>query len=982
MILKRQEAALKRYKAAYEQLLKDIEEINRLEGERKIAVRENDPTTGKRVQEELQGKLKAVREELKKSGPKTRHLPPERDSLPNRMREIKKPDRFDLSGKESNSKSPSGRLGAVERPEQDKVSFLQKIYDFILPSAFGAEPGPAPEELAPTLDAPITQEIIDLAVQLDNNAVKIYEFVRNGFEFEAYRSSMKGASQTLVERAGNDVDLASLLIALYRAAGIGARYVQGTIELPIDRAKAWVGIDDPEMVGALFMSQGIPTTLMYQGAEVAAVRLQHVWVEAYVPFLNGRGALTGPGDTWVQMDPSFKTHTITQTLDLPNVPIFDQAAYLSTFRTESPLDFYKANLQTFLDTEAPNYVPAALARNKEIDFEFLGILVGQPPYSVLSIDSTYAEIPDSLRQKFTLTVEDTLIGETQLTYTVPLPSVIGKRLTLSYAAATPDDEQTITAYGNLYDTPPYLINLVPQVKLEGQVVAQGNPIGSGEDQIMRFTFDDGFFMEQVENILIAGEYYAIALDGQNVTLEEAFLRSERLAENNETIDLGDPTTLDERLGELLYLSALTFQQNLDAGVREIAPLHKVIDVRDVSEMMYFLTVQVNNVFGVPSSLTLVGLTGDLDRDTHLVVPVDGDLSRIKPFITLEGTQSSYLEHSVTEGIYSESISAVKAIQLANDQLIPVHIIIQNNVLATLPLLQLSPELETEIENAVNSGMEVTVPESNLVILDWTGVGYLILDPSTGAGAYRISGGFGGTIIIDYAVFVDKFQQSLGTLSKTAFGMAFRPLYCFPGEDSVPYTGLEPCFRIVLLHEIKEEPGICGPDVNLPSCYEHYGVNHPWYAPLIDTQGRTNEQLTERTTVENWRSKDDSRYMRAGISKMVTLEVVTDYFEDNFPDPKEKIGLTIDSGYRSYTHNFNETQKPGSTASKKSYHVDGWGADFRIVGTGGGNIDIQCEVLAVLYLLTLGVEAEVKEENKDNTVHLAIPTVSDTDDWDC
>jgi hypothetical protein len=85
-------------------------------------------------------------------------------------------------------------------------------------------------------------------------------------------------------------------------------------------------------------------------------------------------------------------------------------------------------------------------------------------------------------------------------------------------------------------------------------------------------------------------------------------------------------------------------------------------------MMYFLEVKVDTLFGVPTNITLSGITADMDRDIHLVIPTDGDVSRIKPHMQLVGNLSSYLEHAVSEGVYqTEAISAVKAIQLAYDQ---------------------------------------------------------------------------------------------------------------------------------------------------------------------------------------------------------------------------------------------------------------------------------------------------------------------------
>ena len=53
------------------------------------------------------------------------------------------------------------------------------------------------------------------------------------------------------------------------------------------------------------------------------------------------------------------------------------------------------------------------------------------------------------------------------------------------------------------------------------------------------------------------------------------------------------------------------------------------------------------------------------------------------------------------------------------------------------------ETLAEVEQAVEPGYTVILPEKETVLNDWKGTGYLILNPETGAGAYRISGGLSG-----------------------------------------------------------------------------------------------------------------------------------------------------------------------------------------------------------------------------------------------
>jgi hypothetical protein len=61
----------------------------------------------------------------------------------------------------------------------------------------------------------------------------------------------------------------------------------------------------------------------------------------------------------------------------------------------------------------------------------------------------------------------------------------------------------------------------------------------------------------------------------------------------------------------------------------------------------------------------------------------------------------------------------------------------------LPQLSLAPDVTAEIQAAVATGKVALVSQQEVTVGPWTGVGYIILDPETGAGAYQISGGANG-----------------------------------------------------------------------------------------------------------------------------------------------------------------------------------------------------------------------------------------------
>src|SRR6218665_431710 len=91
-------------------------------------------------------------------------------------------------------------------------------------------PGTAPDvaDLAPTAEVTLSRAIQAKAAQLGNNPVLIDNWVRNTVEFLPTWGALQNADSTLQTLRGNAFDIASLHIALLRAAKIPARYQFGT----------------------------------------------------------------------------------------------------------------------------------------------------------------------------------------------------------------------------------------------------------------------------------------------------------------------------------------------------------------------------------------------------------------------------------------------------------------------------------------------------------------------------------------------------------------------------------------------------------------------------------------------------------------------------------------------------------------------------------------------------------------------------------
>lgn len=178
----------------------------------------------------------------------------------------------------------------------------------------------------------------------------------------------------------------------------------------------------------------------------------------------------------------------------------------------------------------------------------------------------------------------------------------------------------------------------------------------------------------------------------------------------------------------------------------------IVTIRLPSESIFSHKLKTTYIFGIPLYVSAGGLVMDVDRNINVIAALDGDNNKNIRFMLASGINSSALEHSVPERLFSTSttpvqgISAVKALAIANDQGIPIYTVNQSNINTSLPQLQVDAKIKADIQNAVNAGKIVTVSKTNITFNGWTGIGYIIIDPITGAGAYMISGGLSGAMI--------------------------------------------------------------------------------------------------------------------------------------------------------------------------------------------------------------------------------------------
>ncbi|MDB5813858.1 MAG: sugar-binding protein [Rhodocyclales bacterium] len=568
---------------------------------------------------------------------------------------------------------------------------------------------PTADDLASTEDVQLTPAILAKAAALNKDPVKIYNWVRNNIEFIPSYGSIQGSDLTLKNGRGNAFDTASLLIALLRASGISARYVYGTIQVPIDQAKNWVGgVTDPAAVQSLLGQGGVPNVLLSSGGQITHVRLEHVWVEGWIDYVPSRGAKHVAGDTWVPMDASFKQYQYTAGMNIKQgVPLDASAlqAQLTTGATvnttegwvqnlnsaalQSTLTSYQAQVKTYIDSQPGATVGDVLGSKKTI-LTNSAILIGSLPYTTLALAGRFASMPDSLRWKYrTQLLQGSVdyFGDVSGTNLVSLnqstAKLAGKKITLSFAPASQADTDLINSYLPKPHTdgtpiqpselpsslPGYLFNLKAEVRVDGQLVQQSTSSITMGTELLQATamFNPGkqAWEEGEPNKPIAGEYHAIALDLQGISkgqLDE-FKQKLQTTQTKLLMFQSNPSstapiqglTKEDVAGDLLYSGVLGYFDSVDGNDQLSAKSNgNIVSYRQPSYGAFEAVVNTSYWFGIPRNVNFPGVMMDIDRVAMHVEAKDMDKANKLAYMKQVGSMQSAFEHAVPEKLFADS----------------------------------------------------------------------------------------------------------------------------------------------------------------------------------------------------------------------------------------------------------------------------------------------------------------------------------------
>lgn len=387
----------------------------------------------------------------------------------------------------------------------------------------------------------------------------IYQYLRNNAQFALYHGSVSGSINTYGGLRGNDVDLASTLIAMLRAKGTPARYVVGTVQISASQLMNWLGVQDLDLAAQLLNDQGI------QGVSISSdrstVNFEHVWVEAQVPYDNYRGirsqawstncTASPTGCQWVALDPSFKQKLYgTQNIDLHDAIAFDYTAYYNAIKNDdqtrinkNPLDIFEEQTLAYLRDNMPGTTLEDVINTGQILTEENGLLPSSLPYAVTGALRRYnsvadhdAQVPavESKKWRKTLSIVFTFynwelgLASTATYATLSTVDVANERLTVSYN--TPVGQLEIKLGGTLVANLPVNTDLV------------GLPITEGTLYDLTLSMDiapsttdgvDDFIATATYQNMVFGGYYLISSGGEQSNWSQVHRAAEQLLAANQ-----------------------------------------------------------------------------------------------------------------------------------------------------------------------------------------------------------------------------------------------------------------------------------------------------------------------------------------------------------------------------------------------------------------------------------------------------------------
>ena len=218
--------------------------------------------------------------------------------------------------------------------------------------------------------------------------------------------------------------------------------------------------------------------------------------------------------------------------------------------------------------------------------------------------------------------------------------------------------------------------------------------------------------------ITAGDYSAIVPGTDALTGEQLMASANRL---QAAVD-AQTTERDSLVGEYLYLTGMLYHYRLGSSEKQTARQYRVHHYRKPSALVCSASLDMNRAAGdFPLSIRGYRLIFDFGNNYSMVIPKTDDLESRLDCVLAIGPEMSALEHVVLQEMFlSPAVSAVKLVELANEQGVPIYDITPENRNAMMAELDLPAEDLALIERELDRGQSVTVSKTRLTAGNYIG----------------------------------------------------------------------------------------------------------------------------------------------------------------------------------------------------------------------------------------------------------------------
>lgn len=558
------------------------------------------------------------------------------------------------------------------------------------------------------------------------NAADIYAYLRNRAEFTPYFGARSDSINSFDGLIGNDIDLASTLIAMLRSQGIKARYAQGQATLPTTQLANLLRLDSVDVLPVVLNNQGVVFTV-----SGSTMTIERTWVEALVPYRAYRGAAPGTCTVestdcrWVALDPSFKQkryahpdkHLLLRNVGFDFTAYYNAdnptgAGYNANRKNKNPLTIFEEAAQAYLHANHPGVTLDDVADAGEIVADNSGLLPASLPYAAntanryTSVDEHDASASNPWRRVATVTLEIAGCGDTGHvlpSIRIPLASLTSSRLTFGTQGSG-----ALARFGFWLDGVQQGDTVTPGSQQVACTDGTSRTLDSGSNLKTTLTFDRADIgpnivpISAVYSDLLAGGYFVVASGAEVANWNQVKRAYERLREASATYPLvvdssgavyvdgngnGTADPVDALLG-----SHAQAREALVGGLLDVASRVYVIASRQSMDRYMLLTNRVNLMKASGGILSTEAAAQYLGETSFGVAP-DGLIIDLKAYLTggifqreapdeaplaeylLVGNMLSAHEHEVWQKVTGlDAISTVRGIQTS---------LAQGNALLTL-----------------------------------------------------------------------------------------------------------------------------------------------------------------------------------------------------------------------------------------------------------------------------------------------------------